>query len=229
MGNGSFWGSVDVQLLENFFFGPFLKWLPIVYFSGILLLATYFYYKKKPRFRALVVSSIIFRLAYAGILTGAQYYFWTKNPFTQSLNNSPIAGEVPQQWIVNFISKVFPDALGYVLFYSWGRFWLSAFWVIGTAFAFYLFLKFLQRYKARFFEEQEPELGFVVAHCVGWPSIVLIFPIAFAAMIILSIFRMIFLRESLTTIGWPFIIAAAILIPFGKELIEFFHLTVLKL
>lgn len=205
-----------------------LNWLPIFFFGAVFLLALFkkFNFPKlwKLSFHILIGVSIIFRVFYAAFLTFFQYYVWSQNKFTQMLLNAPLDETLP--------SASFPFSstrLGYFLFYSYGRFWLNVLVSIGAAFIFYLFLKFLQKHRERFFEEGETELGFLTALIVGWPNFIIFLPLVFVSVVLISVFRRIFLKEEYTTLGWPFFLATLVVLIFGNKLIQLLDFGVLKI
>ena len=196
-----------------------LIWLPKIFFVIIFILAVLIYGLRKSigltKSRTLIISSISFHVLYAVLLTISQYYIWSQNKFTQLLLNSSLDLSMPVS--------------GYFLFYSFGRFWLNALITIGAAFVFYLFLKFLKKHRERFFEEGETELGFLSALIVGWPNFVVFLPLVFVFVVLLSIFRRVFLKEFYTTMGIPFLLAALIVLIFGNQIVDILSLGVLRI
>ena len=221
-----------------------LKWLPPVFF-GIVFATAVFLYLSRHRLnvmgypardrsvsggKSLIVGSIMFRFFYAFLLTVSQYYVWSQDKFTQILLNSSLVQTIPISGIFNKICQlplVNCQKFGYFLFYSYGRFWLNALISVAVAFVFYLFLKSLQKHQARFFEEGEAELGFLSALIVGWPNFVVFLSLVFILVILISIFRRVFLKQFYTTLGWPFILAAFASLVLGSNLIAILGLGVL--
>lgn len=194
----------------------------------VLALAAFFYFADKPRnIFKLALATIAFRVFYVAFITFGQYYIWANNKFTQILVNSPVGKDVPLRGDIP--SFFFNNQLGYFLFYSWGRFWLNLVIILAVSFLFYLFLKFLKRYKERFFRPYEVELGLLTALIVGWPNFVIFIPLVFLFVVVVSLFRLIFLKEPYTTLGVPFILSAVVTLIWGSELIQIFNLTVLKI
>lgn len=246
-------------MTESNFLIDVLIWLPKIFFGIVFIIAAVLY---SPRLRAaiyrilnisakggsasggnyqlpkfinyklLIICCLLFRVIYAFILTVSQYYIWGQAELTKLLLNSPLSAETPMP---NFIreSFIFSNRLGYFLFYSWGRFWFNIVLSFVIAFIFYIFLKILKKYNERFFEEGEPELGFLAGLIVGWPNFVIFVPFIFIAVILVSIFRLIRLRELYTTLGWPIILATFLVLisdwVFNNKLLEILGLTVLKI
>ncbi len=219
----------------NSFLTPVLVWLPRVFFGVVIALASVFYFfilrnpeNPKPYFKRLAFWSIGFKFFYALILTLGQYFLWSKDQFGQLFLNQPLkipSGISPLEHL-----PLFSDSgIGYFLFYSWGHFWLNAIWSVIIALVFWFFLKVLQKKEARFFYPGETELGFVLMLAVGWPNLVVFLPLAFLAVVLISLFRMIFMKEAYTTIGWPFILAAAATFVFGQAIIGNLNLELLKI
>jgi len=219
----------------NFLFGSFLIWLPKIFWWLVFIIAGFLYFFRNRRdffsnklpnflnFQFLVKSAIIFRIFYAAFLTVGQYYIWSTDNFGKLLLSSPLHNDVPLSLIQKF-PWLFSHPLGYFLFYSWGRFWLNVVVSIGVALLFLLFLIFLKKYKERFFEAGESELGFLGMLIVGWPNQLLYVILVFLSVIVLSIFRNFFLRKQFTTLGWPFIFSVFIILLFGYWFSDFFHL-----
>lgn len=241
----------------TFFINQFLPIFPIVVFWLVYLCSFVAYYYNKqesyspsevgakgllPPFlkkewlhrfvnlKVLIIFTTSFRVFYAGLLSIMQYYIWSQNEFTQLFINSPINSEVPfSNFLRENLSFIFNNKLGYFLFYSWGRFWISALLAIGIAFTFYALLKALKKYNDRFFIEGETELGLLLALIAGWPNFVVFVPLVFLAVLLVSIFRSLYLKEIYTTLGAPMLLAALTTMIFGSNLISVLNLTVLKI
>jgi hypothetical protein len=213
------------------FLGPLLSWLPVVFFITLLLVAFLFYFRKRFSFainRNLVILAVSFRMLYAAFLTIGQYLIWSENAFTKSFLDAPLGASIPVPMIQK-LPWLFDSRLGYFLFYSWGRFWLNVVLSVGIAWVFWFFLKLLKKYRERFFEEGEMELGFLCCLIVGWPQVVIFVPLVFVLVVLISVFRSLFLKESYTTLGYPFLTAAFLTFLIGGGLIELFNLGVLKI
>ncbi len=210
-----------------------LTWLPIVALGAVYVGALLVYINGASRIlnlKILVVAAVVFRILYSALLSVVQYYVWSGQEFTRVLINSPLAKEVPlADFLRNSFSFLFDSELGYFLFYSWGHFWMNALLTIAAAFAFYGFLKVLKKRNDRFFYEGETELGLLMALVVGWPSFVIFVPLVFLAVVLVSIFRGLYLKEAYTTLGVPMLLAALITMIFGSNLISALGLTVLKI
>ncbi len=219
--------------LINFLLGPFLTYLPTIVWGGVLAIAsiTYFFsrFSLKRVVKRLAIAAVAFRVFYALILTIGQYYVWSGSKFTQLLLNSPLSDKVPLPVGLDKLPFLFQNQLGYFLFYSYGRFWLNVLISIIVAIGFYFFLKSLRQYNKRFFIDGEVELGFLTALVAGWPHFVLFLPFCFAAIVIISVFRILFMKEKYTTLGVPLILAAVVTLIFGDTLIKALGLTVLKI
>ncbi|MBI4812424.1 hypothetical protein HY798_03230 [Candidatus Falkowbacteria bacterium] len=203
----------------EFFIGPFLIWLPKIFFATVFLTAMLFYlYKRRPTsFKdvrhlewLLVNITITFRLLYAATLTVGQYYTWSVNKFTKLL--------LPPH-----------QSVKYFLLYSWTHFWFNVVISAALAAVFYLFLRLLKKRKERFFEEGEVELGFLCALLAGWPNFVIFLPAVFIFVIIISLFRMAVFKEAYTTLGLPFLLATLVSLMAGGWLIDTLGLGMLRI
>lgn len=222
----------------DFLFGPFLIWFPIVVPALLFVLVVFLYvyrhklahwkYRKLINFNSAIILAVSYRVAYALLNTAGQYYIWSQSKFTQSFLNSPVAENTP-----GFMTEWFPwlgeTRWGYFLFYSWGRFWLNVFIILIVAYAFWIFLKFLHKYRDRFFDIGEVQLGLLISLIVGWPHFVIFIPAVCVFMVLISIFRGIFFKEAYTTLGWPFILGGAFALLAGPYLMNLFSLTYLRI
>lgn len=145
---------------------------------------------------------MVWRVFYAGVLSWLQYYVWSHNEFSKLL--------LPPH-----------QPIKYFLQYSWTHFWFNVVLVIASSFAFYLLL--------RFFEETEPELGFLCALIVGWPNFIVFAALAFILMILISFFRTIFLKKFHTAFTLPFLLAALAVLLFGSKLVDILGLGVFRI
>ncbi len=143
-------------------------------------------------------------------MTVAQYDAWLASPLTKDLVVQPLSVHNAQTSLAAWIIKVFHIHAGYFVFYVYGRFWINALLGIGTAFIFLGVLAFLKKYRDRFFDDGELQLGLVAALAVGWPLIVGFVPLVFVGVVVVSFVRLIFFKEKYTTLGWPIFFAAAL-------------------
>lgn len=207
----------------EFIIGPFITWLPTVFFWAVFVVLSFLYavqsfLERKGKivppvfgkiYKMLPVILISFYAFYASLKTFAQYYVWSRSSFGKLL--------LPPY-----------QDLSYFLFYSFGRFWLNALLAVATAFLFYLLLKRLNRYRSGLFKDGEMEAGFATALLSGWPGFAVFVPLVFIVTTILSIIRSLAFKLKTTTLGSALLISAAIILIWGSELITFFHLNVLK-
>jgi hypothetical protein len=208
---------------------------PPIFFGGALVFCIVLFAQKKipqEKFKKRILHSIAwvfgFRIFYALASTVTQYFVWAGNPTTRVFLDqgipewSPIAKEL--SWFPFLFQK-----FGYFLFYSYGRFWLNVFIVFLCAGAFYLFLKALAKWKKRFFEDGEIELGALAVLIVGWPNFILFLLFVFLSVILISLFRLVFFKEAYTTLGAPFLLATIIIFLFGNSLAILTGLSVLRI
>lgn len=208
---------------------------PFLFFWGIFLYSISFFLKRNgtdivflKRVKILLWATLGFRVFYALAASITQYIVWSKNPMTRVFLESGIRRDSP---IAPSLEK-FPflfGKLGYFLFYSYGRFWLNVIIVFACVFVFWWFLKLLRKWKERFFEDGEIELGAFCVALIGWPAFVLFLPIAFISVIFISIFRLLFMKEKLTTLGAPFLVAVLLVLIWGQQLLWLTGLSVLKI
>lgn len=186
-----------------------LEKLPIFFWWAVIALAL-FNYRRSKNIVPLIWGVVVFRIAYAATRTIYQYYDWKGGALTKL-----------------FLPPYQPE--DYLLFYSWGRFWLNVAVVFAAALIFYLFLKILQKYKERFFIEGETELGALCVLAAGWPNFVFFLPLVFLAVVSISIFRMLVLKKMYTTLGYPLFLAAILALAFGDRLIRILDWNVLRI
>lgn len=183
--------------------------LPILFWWAVIALALFNYWRSK-NIVPLIWGVIVFKIVYAAAQTVYQYYDWKGGALTKM-----------------FLPPYQPE--NYLLFYSWGRFWLGVVVVFAVALIFYLFLKILQKHKERFFIEGETELGGLCVLIVGWPNFVFFLSFIFAAVVLTSIFRLLALKKAYTTLGYPLFLAAILTLVFGNRLIQILDWNVLKI
>lgn len=235
-----------INNIVDFLVGPFLVWLPSIFwwavFAGAFLTYTSSYVPLRERFQkiilwfasrnywTLIYIAIGFRVLYAVYISVAQYYVWKNGgDFTNMLASSPLPDAVPGTFFTNLFPGIFQSEFGYVTFYDLGRYGLNVLWSIAVAFMFWAFLRVLKKYNGRFFDTQETELGLLCALIVGWPSLAIFVPLVFISVIVVSIIRGIFFKEAYTTLGYPFLLATLMCLLFGSQLIEMFGLGVLRI
>lgn len=203
----------------NFFLGPFLTWLPIIFLLVVFLLSVLFYFTKNKilvnyslsrRFFILAVVAVVFRLLYALTLSVAQYYIWHSQEFTKLL--------LPPH-----------QSIKYSLFYSWGRFWMEHIIAFGAALSFYLFLKTLRSYQERFLDKNEIVFGTLMVLLVGWPNAVVFVPLVFIAAVLAALLSILVFKGKHIGLYPALIIAGIITLIFGNTIVDIFGLTVLRI
>lgn len=209
--------------------------VPYIFLWGFFLIAVFFFFQTKNNRSALRRPLTIlfwiaaaFRIIYAVFLTIGQYVFWGGSPETKIFLQQGIDESGPLGALV----KIFPflgGELGYFAFYAFMHFWLGAFVAILCALLFWWFLKMLHKYRERFFEDGEKELGATLALLAGWPNFILFIVIAFVCVLLISLTRGVVYKEPYTTLGLPFLIATLMLLLFGKILLFASGLSVLRI
>lgn len=179
-------------------------------------------------YKALIWLALAFKVLYASLETFGQYYVWAGGIFTKFFLDQRVADLGVLKEFSGKLFWIFNNRFGYLIFYSWGRFWMSVFVSLVVAAVFFMFLKVLKKYKERFFEEGEVELGFLLALVVGWPNFIVFLFAAFLSVVLVSVIRIIFFKEFYTTLGMPFLIAAFISVFFGAYFINLFNLLALR-
>lgn len=182
-----------------------------------------FLQKKSRRFWYSVVMLVIvgMYLMYGGLSTYAQYFLWTHDIGMGSvLFNAPLQLTGDETTMVSkAISYVAGTKFGYFIFYSWGRFWFFPFLTLCFSAGWFGFLRALKKYNDRYFYEGETLLGFALALLVGWPKVLLFIPLTFFMVVFVSIYRGIRYKELYTSLGTPFLLAAAIAILGGNWIV----------
>ncbi len=209
-------------------------WMDVIVPAVMFLLALAVYFQRKRLSlrrwsRVLILATLVYYPLYALINTVSQYEVWANSSgsFLKYLADAPLApalNGITLWYDLPFMHGKF----GYVIFYSWGRFWMGPVLAVAAAFLFWLILKGLQRYNDRFFEDGEVELGVLMALLVGWPGFVVFVPLLFVSVIIVSAFRLIFFSESYTTLGAPMLFAALLFFIFASQLLAITGFQVLK-
>ena len=231
--------------LSNFLVGPFAVWaLRVFLFTAFFYASCVYahrsfwrkynhktanYLFEKGSYWVVAGIVILFKFLYAAFLSVAQYYIWSQSKFTEVLVSSPLSEKVPETFITKLLSPLFKSSIGYVAYYSYGRFFLNVIVVLIVSFSFWAFLRILKRHKERFFEEGEVEFGLVCALIAGWPGFIVFIPLTFISVVIVSIFRGIVWKEVYTTLGYPLMLATLITLIFGNYLIEILNLGVFRI
>jgi hypothetical protein len=196
-------------------------------FLGIVLLLAiglyayreYFGAQKLARRYKLIAKVVIWaRVFCAGFLTWTQYSVWSQSEMTRIFLTLPADDKSLPMY--GFLAPLFKWSGGYFTFYSFSRFWLPAIASIAMGYLFFLFLKSLRKYRERFFEDGEVELGWVLALIVGYPNFIIFLPLVFFLIIPISIVRMAVLKQHLTTIGYPMILSAILAIIWGSQIMD---------
>jgi hypothetical protein len=173
------------------FIAGFLPWLTAFATWGVFAGALYVFLKV-PRERhagyywILAGATLGFRASYAGLAGYGQYLIWNADKVTKATFLLP----------------------AYFWPYIFSRFWLNFLLTILMAGIFFLLLGALRRYRGRFFEEGEVELGGLLALAVGWPISPVFICLVFITVVLVSLVRRAALREAYTTLGLPFLLAA---------------------
>jgi hypothetical protein len=166
---------------------------------------------RKFSYKSLIWIAIFLRILYAALKTAGQYCTW--------LNDNGIARFLlpPHQ------------PINYFILYSFRHFWINALLSVALSLIFYFFLKLLKNYRTGLFERGDENLGLLACSLAGWPLVIIFIPLAFVVAIISAIFRKIAFKETLTSIGIIFLVAAAVVMIFGNVLSEIFNLEVLRI
>lgn len=223
-----------MNILINFLVGPFLKWFPFAIFFAIFIPAVVFYFKKielddvkfLKRTKILILVAILLRIFYAGLQTFSQYIFWSQDKFGELLIQIPISqSSVMKDILWKPLLWIFDRPHGYFIFYTGSRFWLNAVISVIASVVIYIILLALKKYKARFFELGDPEIGLLMALTLVWPNAISFSLFVFISVILVSIYRMIFLKETYTTLGMPFLLAGFLSVILGQYLLSYLSLS----
>jgi hypothetical protein len=194
-----------VPLISEYVFGIVFLGASAVYFFGApSVWRRYFLW--------LIYGVAGFRVLYAAFITAGQYYIWSQDEFTRL-----------------FLSSSNGGLAGYFLPYTGFRFWLgSVVFTFVLAGSFALLLRYLRQRKESYFEEGEVELGVLMMLLVGWPEGILFLSLLAFTVVFVSVFRLFVWRNPYTTLGTPFVIAAALTLLRGERLIELLGWGVLR-
>ncbi len=200
-----------MEKLINELNGPFLAFLPVIFFILIFaaLIANYFFKGNASRSRILhrltpdllLVAVIIFRVAYAALLSLLQYYIWSHDAFSKFL--------LPPY-----------QSIKYFLFYAGYHFWLSTLIAFFLAFAFWLSLFIASLFRKNLFVDGELKLALLASMIVGWPDFIAFLPLIFALAVIYSLLNFFWLKKETIHLGGVFILSALIAAFLGPLLIS---------
>lgn len=202
---------------------PVYTWLPTIFFWGAFISASAAYIWRSKLSLArwskiLIAVTAFYYLAYAAVATALQYYSWKGNALAAKLLASPISSNAQDATFWGKFPAIANSKLGYFVFYSWSHFWFDALLAILGGVVFWIILRSLKKYKERFFEDGEVELGTLTAMMAGWPQFVAFVPFVFIAVVVISIIRMAFFKEAYTTLGIPMLLAVLATYIFSTEL-----------
>jgi hypothetical protein len=155
------------------------------------------------------IAVLIVRIIFAGIKTYAQYYIWAQDTFGQLF----LPPHTPWSYFVQYTGL---------------HFWLSVGLALLAGIVAYIFLLGLHKYRERFFEGAEAELGLAICLIVGWPSVLVLLGGTAIGLIVVSIIRRAWLAQTYTTLGIPLIIGGVLAFLFASFLIGPLGLTALK-
>ncbi len=170
---------------------------------AVAVIAAYLLLRPSERLRRVLIvigiAAIAASVLVAGFLTLAQYQAWAASSFGKLL--------LPPH-----------RSFGYFVSYVLDRYWLAPF--LGTVLAglWYAFAGALRRKSERYLDEGEQELTALLVFAAGWPDALVMAPLAAVALVVLSLFRMLVLKKSLTTLGAPFMIATLIAIAYAADI-----------
>lgn len=192
----------------SFFIGTVPNWIVLegesILTWGFLAAAVFLYLFLRPgrRFqtwmRRLLIASLILQPLHAAYLSGVQYFVWSQSEFGQLF--------LPpnQSW-------------AYYARYVTDHFWLHPVLGIVLAGLWYGFMRALKSRSERYLDVGELELTTLLILIAGWPDALVLAPAAGIAVIMVSIVRLTVFREKLTTLGIPFMIAAAFALLYGGQ------------
>ncbi len=158
------------------------------------------------------LTVLSFRIVFASLLSIFQYWIWAGDKFASSFLKTPLT-TIGNPFLSN-------SPLGYYTFYIFERFWFNLLVSLAFALIFFWFLKTLEKYRARFFDDGETRLGGLLAFLVGWPNSIIFILISFVAVVFISAYRLIGQKGKLTTLGLPFVASACLVLLFGQTIIE---------
>ncbi len=203
----------------------YLDWAPKAFFLAVLAVMALKYILRSRNaqeeitypwlrltFFRLTVALLVWRILFAVSQMYLQYLTWSAE------------GNILGQ-------RLLPpyQSWNYFLRFSLGRFWLNILIAFAAALIFYIFLRVLKEWTPRFFETEEPELGFSAAFLSGWPGFAIFFPLVFIFIIVVSISRLLIWRQAYTTLGGAFILAVLVQVFWGEKFIQLFKLFVLRI
>jgi len=206
------------------FLNTLTLWLPPLAHVAIFGLIVGLYSRREKigeRYPHLLISAglvaVVSRVFYSLFLTMVQYWIWSKDSV------GAILLEMPLREAGNF--SFLEGKLSYFLFYALERYWFDLALSLLASLIFFIFLKFLEKYRERFFDQGETVLGGALAFVVGWPQILIFVGLSFLVVVGLSIIRMVERRGRLTTLGLPLLLSAPTALFLGDVLVPILGLS----
>lgn len=178
----------------------------ITIIGTLLLIGSYVYLKPgealQKFLRKFGIGIATAYIALALIASMLQYWLWTQATFTQFF--------LPPHQPISYY-------LGYIAMH----FWLKPVLGIGLALLWYVFLYVVKHHKDRYFEGGETELAAIAFMLVSWPLVIVLFPIFAVSVLAVSIGRFIIAQERYTTFGIPILVATAVTLLLGNQIMLF--------
>jgi len=194
----------------EFFLNSVLPWTPPFFFAVLFGVTVWTYWKRETyiSFKTLSLLAILFSVFFALLLSGLQYYTWAQDDFTRLF--------LPPH-----------QSVSYFLIYS-GRFWGHVVLSLGSALLFWFLLRGLRMWSPESFKRNDISLGVLLVLIVGWPHVVVFVPLAFLLVLLLSIWRLVVMKNSNVSLGSSFLVAAFLVLIWGNEFISLLRLDVLR-
>lgn len=188
--------------------------LAVLELMAIVAMLRYFKvsFFKKISWGWLVAIAIILNVVYPVLLSWGQYIVWTYTQVTRVFLVAPLASHVPLSWFADDLRPYLEQPHGYFAFYIFNHFFLSVI-VLLSATAFLSALVLLwSKYSPLNFKKGDilaVTLTFLLA---GWPGIIILIPVAFATLILLSLINEIRMKENNVSLSFVFLVTVPFII-----------------
>lgn len=206
-------------MIRNFFLGPVIIWLPVIFnLLIVIIFIIRFVFKdywliKFLKLNLLTPKKIFFiifcfNFLFNLLLTGLQYYVWQSSDFSKF-----------------FLPPFQP--LSYFIGYTYHHFWLASVLSLVVVVILFGVLELIRKYRQG--EIALEEVFLILSSCllVSWPRVVILIPLLFFTALIIGLINFLFLKNKPINIFWPLIISLIITLFIGSYLLYVFDLNVL--
>ena len=195
-------------------------------FIAIFALLRYFEFSflKKISWNILIFIATTLNILYPILLSWGQYIVWTYTEITRVLLVSPLAPNVPLPWFASYLRPYLEQPHGYFVFYIFNHFFLTTIVLLLVVVFLFILLLIWSAYKPLNFKKGDIfaiVLSFLI---VGWPGVIVLIPIVFLLLILLSLINKIRRKENNISLVFMFLFITPFVVLLTIPLLNIFNL-----